>query len=94
MVPSVPLPDVKNENLDAEAIDSAVEGQVVMARHQHKYLLIFLPGSNVTTNTCTHHLTETCYPHQIKQLADYVGSSATHPHGTVFTASIIYVASS
>ena len=74
MVPSVPLPDVENENLDAEAIDSAVEGRVVMARHQRKYLLIFLPGSNVATNTCTHHLTEPCYPRQIKQLADYVGA--------------------
>ena len=74
MVPSVPLPDVENENLDAEAIDSAVEGRVVMARHQCKYLLIFLPGSNVATNTCTHHLTEPRYPCQIKQLADYVGA--------------------
>ena len=74
MVPSVPLPDVENKNLDAEAIDSAVEGRVVMARHQRKYLLIFLPGSNVTTNTCTHHWTEPRYPHRIKQLADHVGT--------------------
>ena len=74
MVPSVPLPDVENENLDVEAIDSAVEGWLVMARHQCKYLLIFLPGSNVATNTFTHHLTEPCSPRQIKQLADYVGA--------------------
>ena len=62
MVPSIPLPDIENENLDAEAIDDTVEGQVVMARHQRKYLLIFLPGSNVTANTCIHHLNRATLP--------------------------------
>ena len=62
MVPSIPLPDIENENLDAEAIDDTVEGWVVMARHQRKYLLIFLPGSNVAANTCIHHLNRATLP--------------------------------
>ena len=71
---STPLLDVENENIDAEAIDDTIEGRVVMARHQRKYLSIFLPaGSNLTT-THAHDLTEPRYPRHIKQLADYIAA--------------------